>query len=398
MNTATDPKARTKNNRHRLPPRAIDTDGGIHGLNGTARVDVDLPARNTTFAKLMGRPKSWLIVLVIFATIAFLYLARVVLLPIVLALVAGMALKPVMRWLAQCHVPPKLGAAIVVGGWVFAVGFGFIQLSQPALEWTRGAPQHMAQLRQRVQTIFRPAARLGQVASEVSKLETPEDGRPKATPVEVQDNHATSSVINWTSGILVRIGETLVLLYLLLASGDLFLQKIVRAMPTLRDKRRAVDLSHEVQHNISHYLFSVSVINICLGIIVGTGLGFMGVPNPAMWGVLAAFLNYIPYFGPVAGIILLGIVGLLNFDTLPRELLPPAWYLLVHLLESNLITPMALGRRFTLNPVVIFMSLMFWTWLWGVAGALLSVPILMSVKAFCERVPALTPVSEFLEN
>ena len=140
------------------------------------------------------------------------------------------------------------------------------------------------------------------------------------------------------------------------------------------------------------------MINICLGIIVGAGLGFMGVPNAAMWGVLAAFLNYIPYFGPVVGIIFLGIVGLLNFDTLTRELLPPAWYLLVHLLESNLITPMALGRRFTLNPVVIFMSLMFWTWLWGVAGALLSVPILMSVKALCERVPALAPVSEFLEN
>ena len=346
----------------------------------------------------MGRATSWLIVLVIFATIAFLYLARVVLLPIVLACVAGMALKPVMRWLSQCHVPPKLGAAIVVGGWVVIVGFGFMRLSQPALEWTREAPQHMAQLRQRVQTIFRPAARLSQVASEVSKLETPEDGRPKATPVEVEDNHATSSVINWTSSILVRIGETLVLLYLLLASGDLFLQKIVSAMPTLRDKRRAVDLSREVQHNISHYLFSVSVINICLGIIVGTGLGFMGVPNPAMWGVLAAFLNYIPYFGPVAGIILLGIVGLLNFDTLTWELLPPAWYLLVHLLEANLITPMALGRRFTLNPVIIFISLMFWTWLWGVAGALLSVPILMSVKAFCERVPALIPVSEFLEN
>jgi predicted PurR-regulated permease PerM len=384
--------------RHKSSSPAADIQDGINLSDGAAPGDVNLSARNAASRKLTSRATPWLIVLVIFATIAFLYLAKIVLLPIMLALVAGMALKPVMRWLSHCHIPPKLGAAIVVGGWVLVVGYGFLRLSQPALEWTQQAPQHMAQLRQRVQTIFQPAARLSQVASEVSKLETPQDGRPKATPVEVEDNHAASLVINWTSSILVRVGETLVLLYLLLASGDLFLQKIVRAMPTLRDKRRAVDLSREVQHNISHYLFSVSVINICLGIIVGIGLGFMGVPNAAMWGVLAAFLNYIPYFGPVVGIILLGVVGLLNFDTLPRELLPLAWYLLVHLLESNLITPMALGRRFTLNPVVIFMSLMFWTWLWGVAGALLSVPILISVKAFCERVPALTAVSEFLEN
>jgi predicted PurR-regulated permease PerM len=109
-------------------------------------------------------------------------------------------------------------------------------------------------------------------------------------------------------------------------------------------------------------------------------------------------LNFVPYFGPIAGVIVLATVGLLSFDTLWQGILPPAWYLLLHLAEANLITPVLLGRRFTLNPVVIFVSLIFWTWLWGVPGALLSVPILVSVKVVCDRVPAMSPVSELLSR
>jgi predicted PurR-regulated permease PerM len=194
------------------------------------------------------------------------------------------------------------------------------------------------------------------------------------------------------------LGESLVLLYLLLASGDLFLQKLVRVMPTMRDKKRAVDISHEIQQQISKYLFSVLLINLGLGIIVGGGLYWMGVPNAAMWGMLIALFNFVPYFGPVVGIALLAAVGLLTFDTLWQGLLPPAWYLLLHLLEANFITPVLLGRRFTLNPVVIFVSLIFWTWLWGVPGALLSVPILVSIKVICERASSMSHVSELLTS
>jgi predicted PurR-regulated permease PerM len=124
----------------------------------------------------------------------------------------------------------------------------------------------------------------------------------------------------------------------------------------------------------------------------------MGVPNAAMWGVLVAVLNFVPYFGPVAGVLVLGTVGLLAFDTLGKGLLPPAWYLVLHLLEANFITPVLLGRRFALNPVVIFVSLIFWTWLWGVPGALLSVPILVSIKVVCDRAPTMSSISELLSH
>jgi hypothetical protein len=142
----------------------------------------------------------------------------------------------------------------------------------------------------------------------------------------------------------------------------------------------------------------VPPLQIALGVVVSGGLYWLGVPNAVMWGMLVAVLNVVPYFGPVAGILLLAAVGLLTFDTLWIGLLPPAWYLLLHLLEANLITPVLLGRRFTLNPVVIFVSLIFWTWLWGVPGALLSVPILVSIKVVCDRVPCLSHVSELLTS
>ncbi|HWX23372.1 MAG TPA: AI-2E family transporter [Candidatus Binatia bacterium] len=335
--------------------------------------------------------------LVVLGVVAFLYFARPVVLPIFLACVGGMALKPLIRWLSQCHIPPALSAALVLSVLVAGAAIGFIQLGHPALAWMNGAPQHMTELRQKAQKLFPRVARFNQAAAAVNNLGAPEDDQKKPTPVELQTSRVPT-FISWTGTFLAGLGETLVLLYLLLASGDLFLQKLVRVMPTLGDKKRAVDISHEIQQQISNYLFSVTLINLGLGTIVGGGLYWLGVPNAAMWGMLIALLNFVPYFGPVAGISVLAIVGLLTFNTLWLGLLPPAWYLLLHVLEANFITPVLLGRRFTLNPVVIFVSLIFWTWLWGVPGALLSVPILVSIKVICERAPSMSHVSELLTS
>jgi predicted PurR-regulated permease PerM len=336
------------------------------------------------------------ITLIVLGLVAFLYFARAVVLPIFLACVGGMALKPLIRWLSQGHIPPALSAAVVLSALIAGVTVGFIQLGHPAVAWMNEAPQHMAELRHKAQQMFPRVMHFSRAAEAVNDLGAADEKKAPAA-VELKTSHMPT-FINWTGTLLAGLGESLVLLYLLLASGDLFLQKLVRVMPTLRDKKRAVDISHEVQQQISNYLFSVSLINVGLGVIVGAGLYWLKVPNAAMWGMLIALLNFIPYFGPFAGISLLAGVGLLTFDTLWQGLLPPAWYLLLHLLESNFITPVLLGRRFTLNPVVIFVSLIFWTWLWGVPGALLSVPILVSIKVICERVPSLSHVSELLTS
>jgi predicted PurR-regulated permease PerM len=364
------------------------------------------PSPAQSSAALAAKTTAGQIALVVLSAIAFLYFARPVILPIVLACVAGMTLKPFIRWLSRCHIRPALATAVVLGLFVSVAGIGFAQLGRPALAWMNEAPEHIAQAKLRVQKLFPRIARFSQAVG--NNRATSEEEQKKAPPVEVKDSTSPSAFltwtgvnwtgVNWTGSLLAGLCETLVLLYLLLASGDMFLLKLVHLMPTLGDKKRAVEISHEIQQNISNYLFSVSLINIGLGLAVSGGFYWLGVPNAAMWGMLVALLNYVPYFGPIVGIMLLGTVGLLSFDTFGKGLLPPVWYLVLHLLEANFITPVLLGRRFTLNPVVIFVSLIFWTWLWGVPGALLSVPILVSIKVISDRVPALAHVSELLTS
>jgi predicted PurR-regulated permease PerM len=376
------------------PPAAPNGDSPVNEEPLAKEPSAESPAAEV-IATAVPKMTPVQVILIALGTIAFLYFARPVILPIFLACVAGMTLKPLIRWLSYCHIPPALSAAVVLILLVSGVAIGFFQLGRPALTWMNEAPQHMAELRQRVQKLFPRFARISQAAMAVNNLG---EEQKKTTVIEVKSSRVPTTFINWTGTFLAGIGETLVLLYLLLASGDLFLQKLVRVMPTLRDKKSAVGISHEIQQNISNYLFSVSLINVGLGLVVSGGLYFMSVPNAAMWGLLVALLNFVPYFGPVAGITLMATVGLLTFDNLWQAVLPPAWYLLLHLLEANLITPVLLGRRFTLNPVVIFVSLIFWTWLWGVPGALLSVPMLVSIKVVCDRLPAMSSVSELLSR
>ena len=237
-----------------------------------------------------------------------------------------MTLKPLIRWLSYCRLSPAFAAALVLSVLVGGIIVGCIEFRGPAMTWMNEAPEHMTELRQRVQKFLPSGSPFSEAAAAVNNLGATEaekrEEQIKAPTIQVKDNHGSTSVINWTETFLVGAGETLVLLYLLLASGDLFLQKLVRVMPTLHDKKSAVEISHEIQQNISNYLFSVSLINIGLGLVVSGGLYFMGVPNAVMWGILAAALNFIPYFGPVAGVILLAAVGLLAFDTLWQGLMP----------------------------------------------------------------------------
>jgi predicted PurR-regulated permease PerM len=356
---------------------------------------VDLPVPVKTV------PTQW--VLIALGLTAFLYFARPVVLPVFLAILCAMALKPLVRCLGYLRIPSQLSAAIVFLLLLAALTVGFFQIGRPAANWMNEAPQHVADLKARVQRLFPNAIRVSRAFAEVTDMgasagSDAKKASQKSQPatVEIRDQRGTASILNWTGTVLAGLGEVLVLIYLILASGDLFMHKLVRVMPTLRDKKQAIEMSHEIQQNISNYLFTVTVINVCLGIVVAFGLYLLGVPKPLMWAVLVALLNYVPYFGPVMGVCLLGAVGVLTFDTLWQGLLPALWYLALHLFESNLVTPILLGRRFTLNPVAIFISLMFWLWLWGVPGALLSVPILVLVKAVCDRIPKAAYVSELI--
>jgi predicted PurR-regulated permease PerM len=196
--------------------------------------------------------------------------------------------------------------------------------------------------------------------------------------------------------LLATVGAVTILLYFLLASGDLFLLKLVRVLPRFEDKKIAVTIVHEVRHDVSHYLLTITLINIGLGVATGIAMFWLGMPNPLLWGVMAASFNFIPYLGAMASAIILTLVALLTFDELGRILLVPGVFLVLTSLEGGFVTPAIVGRRLTLNPVAIFVWLTFWGWLWGVPGMLLAVPMLAILKIVCDHVQPLNSVGEFL--
>ncbi len=375
--------------------RKAETLADLADESGEAPPEIAKPAPSTE-----RKLPSVLVALLALGVIGFLYFARPVILPLILAWMTATALRPLVRWITLLRIPTPVAAAIVSAVLLAGLIFGVFEIERPAVSWLNDAPKHMEVIRQRFTRLFPKAMHLSQATAAVADLgasatdKKPKDGVPV---VEVrQPSTAAGPILNWTGTILAGFGEILVLTYLLLAAGDLFLQKLVRVTPTLRGKIQAVEITHEIQQSISNYLFSIALINSVLGLLLGIGLSLIGVPNATMWGVLAAVLNFVPYFGPICGVILLAVVGLATFDSPIQGVLPTLWYLILHLVESNLATPILLGRRFTLNPVAIFVSLMFWLWLWGVPGALLAVPILVSLKVVCDRIPAMSHLGELI--
>ncbi len=174
------------------------------------------------------------------------------------------------------------------------------------------------------------------------------------------------------------------------------LRRLVEIVPRLSNKKQAVEIAHEIETQVSAYLGTIGLINAAVGLATGIAAYACGLPDAVLWGTLAFLLNFVPILGPLCGIVLLFMIGLLTFDQLWRAALPAGIYLLIHVMEGELITPMLLARRFVLNPVLVVLSLIFWFWMWGIAGALVSVPMLAILKIVCDRVRPLMAIGHFL--
>lgn len=327
--------------------------------------------------------------------VGFIYFARPFLMPVVLALLLSFLLKPVVRFLARMKLRESVGSLIVILTFLGILSWAVSRLTQPAVDWISTAPETLRIAEGKIHHLLQPAAQLSKAAEKVEDITKPE-GSEYTPKVEVKQTHLASNILGYTKSFLAGALETIILLYFLLAAGDLFMHKLVKVMPTLHDKKKAVEIGHELQRNISTYLFTITLINVLLGTVVAVVVKFVGMPNPILWGVVAGLLNFIPYFGPIMGVVILGVAGLVTFDSVGQAMISPVMYLLLHGIEANLVTPLILGRRLTLNPVMIFVSLIFWTWIWGIPGALLSIPMLMMFKIFCDHFKPLMPIGEFL--
>jgi predicted PurR-regulated permease PerM len=196
--------------------------------------------------------------------------------------------------------------------------------------------------------------------------------------------------------MVVGVLTTVVLLFFLLVSGDLFLRRFVEILPTLHNKKQAVEISQEIENSVSSYLVTITLMNAGVGLTTGIAAYFCGLSDPILWGSVAFLLNYVPILGPLCGIAILFLAGFLSFDTIWQALLPAGFYLVIHIVEGEWVTPQLLARRFMLNPVLVIISLLFWYWMWGIVGAILAVPMLATLKIVCDRIRRLAALGHFI--
>lgn len=326
-----------------------------------------------------------------------LYYARGFFLPLILALLITLAFMPWVRVLARRGIPPVASAILVV----IAIGGGMAGLSlllaEPTSRMLAEAPQIIDQLRDR----FGGQGALSNLVKATEQVQEMTEGSDEpGAPQKVI--LAQPGIISWAadtlSGVGGTLGATLLFVVFLLSSGDLFLQKLVRIVPTLSDKKRSIRVVHDVESEVSRYLFTITLINFGFGAAVGLCMAAIGMPNPLIWAVGAALLNYVPYLGALIGMALAAAIGLITFPTLTMAALPPLAYFICNAIEGSVVTPLTLGRRLELNPVAILIALAFGGWMWGVVGALIGVPLLVVVKVFCDHFDGLGKFGEFLSG
>lgn len=333
--------------------------------------------------------------LTVLAVLYTLYFARTFLIPIVFALLLNFLLSPLIRRMRKFHVRPPLGAAIVLVLLVSGLGWGAYELGAPAQRWAAIAPQSFARAQEKLRGIIRPMQQVSKNVEQAASSVGGAEAKPKEVVVQTGPS-LTSRLFGTTQRIVAGVLEILILLYFLLAGGDLFLQKLIKVLPNVDDKVKAVGIARATEATVSAYLTTTLLVNLVEGATVAGVLWLIGMPNAVLWGVIVFFLEFVPYLGAATATVVLTVAGLISFSGLGHALLVPGSFLAINLLQANFVTPLVLGHRLTLNPVAIFTGLAFFYWIWGVPGAFLAVPLLATFKIFCDNIDSLAAIGEFL--
>jgi predicted PurR-regulated permease PerM len=334
--------------------------------------------------------------LFVLAVLTVLYVAAELLLPIVLAFVLNLVLQPLVRLGEKIRLPRVVGAILSMALLIaVVVGLG-LGLSGPAAAWATGLVEAVPKLMQQLHVLARPLAALQNLLARVQGTSPDAAFNPGTIPVRMAG--VAHTVFSGTSALAGGVFTTLLVLFYLLNFGETFLRRTVEILPRFSDKRLAVEIVLRVQRDLSAYLVTVGAINTMVGLATGTVMWACGVGNAVLWGFLACVLNFVPILGPMVGIVLFLLVSALSLGVHWFAVLPPALYFVIHVVEGEVVTPMLLARRFTINPVAVVLALVFWYWMWGVPGAVLAVPMLAIAKIICDDLPPLRAFGHFLEG
>ncbi|MBZ9762656.1 AI-2E family transporter [Mesorhizobium sp. CA8] len=339
--------------------------------------------------------RSLVIGIFILVTAAALYFARAFFMPVILAFLLALTLTPIVRFLRKRGIPEVVSATLLVLLSIFIFATAGYLLSGPVIDLINNSYSIGQQLTERLAPFKRPLERMMDLARQLEAL-TETSQEPGLQRVAV----APSGILSTAASNILEAGTAITIVFVLslflLASGTLFYEKIVQSFTSMTQKKRALRIVYDVEREISHYLLTVSIINMGLGTVIGLGLWALGMPNPLVWGAMAALLNFLPYVGALMTVLIVAVIALISFDTIAYALLAPAFVVLCDIVEGQFVTPTVVGRRLEINAVAIFIAIAFWSWLWGFVGALMAVPLLVVIKVFCDHFENLSPVGNFL--
>jgi predicted PurR-regulated permease PerM len=394
-----------------LPPNPVPLEQPSPEQEGPRSVPVNLPAEALSVEKQEGStaealanaekplptdPKTiFLGGLFVLALLIACYFAQAVIVPLVMAVVLKMMLQPLVRLLGRWQLPRAVGALVAMAVLATILVLLGLLLSMPAASFGEAISQGLPRLEERLRFLQAPISSLQAVLEKAQEVAGGGNGE---TAVAVEKVGVFSFIFSGTRAAIEGLLTTGIILFFLMLSGDTFLRRGVEILPNFEHKRRAVEISQQVEADISVYLLTIISMNLLVGIAVSAAVWLCGVGDPVLWGALAFILNFVPILGPITGMALLVLAGFMHFDTTGLSLLPAGLYLLIHMIEGELVTPALLARRFTMNPVAVIISIIFWYWMWGVPGAVLAMPMLAICKILCDRIKPLMAFGHFLEG
>lgn len=338
-------------------------------------------------------PKNFLVggifVILLFASLK---ITSEITLPLVIAFVLRMVLRPIAHGMSRLHVPKILASLLILFTLLASVGLLGMWIIAPASDWIDKMPRGITRIQNNLGFI---SSSLDDAKEIMSKAEGLANGETPV-PVAVQGTRLSDKIFVGAQAFMSGIFMTALILFFLLVSGDTFLRKTVEALPRFRDKRKAVDITQQIEQNVSAYLLTITVMNALIGVSTGLIMWAFHIESPLLWGTVAFLLNYIPIMGPIIMLTIILFVSLITTNSLSAALLPMALYLIIRTAEGSVITPMLVAKRFTLNPVLVILSIFFWYWMWGIPGAILAMPILAIIKITCDRIERFAPLGHFL--
>jgi predicted PurR-regulated permease PerM len=397
----------------------------VHEVRGMA-TDVDPEVAQTTISMSDEPSPDWrehpfrvhmpvdvrsasLTIIAVAAALAVLQMAQPVIIPFVVSGLLFYALDPLVDWLQRWRVPRALGAAVALALVLGSLGTGVYTLADDVMAVVDQLPAGARKLRDQLRRSSPEPTALGTVQEAAREIDrtAAEVSTPNPTPkgvmrvqIEEPPIGASQYLYYGSMGALAITAQAVMvtfLTYFLLIANDLFKRKLVKHIgPTLAKKRVTVQILDEISHQVERFLLVQIGTSVIVGVVTALSLWALGLEQPIVWGLAAGVLNSIQYFGPIIVTTGLALIGYLQFGTIEMAAAVAGVALVITSLEGFLLTPILLGKVGRLNHVAIFASLLFWSWLWGVWGMLLAVPMLMGVKAVCDHVEELLPIADFL--